>query len=59
MARGTVERVNPGQCGQWGGVLTSDKARAGQMRIGKPLFQLQTNLYPAEHQREMIETTET
>lgn len=59
MARGTMERVNLGQCGQRGGVLTPDKAKSGQMRIGKLLFQLETNLHPAEHQGETIETIET
>lgn len=59
MAQGTAERVNPGQCGQQGGVLIPDKPRAGQMRVGKSLFQLETNLHPAEHQVEMTETAET
>lgn len=56
MAQDTVERVNPGQCSQRGGVLSPDKARAGQMRIGKSLFLLEINLCPAEHQGETIET---
>lgn len=59
MAQGTMERVNPGQCGQQGGLLTTDKARAGQMKTGKSLFQLETNLHPAEHQGEMPDTIET
>ena len=59
MAQGTVERMNPGQCGQRGGVLTSDKARAGQMRTGRSLFQPETNVHPAEHQEEITETLQT
>lgn len=40
-------------------MLIPDKPRAGQMRVGKSLFQLETNLHPAEHQVEMTETAET
>lgn len=54
-----MERVSPGQCGQQGGALTPDKARAGEMKFGNSLFQLETNLHHAEHQGEMTETPET